>query len=125
MGGLDLSIGSPMTADPDDAQGDFSPYNYTPARAGIGATIPVTDGLRGDFEERFLEMTRLSNLLTTRSDTFTMYVLVQSWKHVGETGVQPELTWEKRKAYTIDRTDVDPATGNHVVKSPPVKLPAD
>ena len=64
----------PMTADPGNADGDLSPYN---ANGG------TTDQVVGDFESQFLALTRISNLITTRSDSFTAYVVVQGWRGAG------------------------------------------
>lgn len=76
--------------DPDEAQGDLSP--------GGSGTV---DGVRQDFEERFLMLTRVSNFLTTRSDTFTVYVEVQGWSGVGSN--EPEQVVRRRAAFIADR----------------------
>jgi DNA uptake protein ComE-like DNA-binding protein len=103
------------TTDPDDEEGDLSPYN--------GGVVTGTDGVMNDFEERYLQLARLSNLLTVRSDSFNVYVLVQSWKNVGSTTIPPMLTWEKRIAFTADRSTVDPATQGRILKT--TDIPAD
>jgi DNA uptake protein ComE-like DNA-binding protein len=103
------------TTDPDDEMGDLSPYN--------GGVVTGTDGVMNDFEERYLQLARLSNLLTVRSDSFNVYVLVQSWKNVGSTTIPPMLTWEKRIAFTADRSTVDPATQARILKT--TDIPAD
>jgi hypothetical protein len=82
--------------DPDQGWGD-----YSGDAAGTGP-----DGVVGDFEARFLMMNRLSNLVTTRSDTFTCYVLVQGWRGVGSSN--PELVVQRRRAFMADRTGVTP-----------------
>ncbi len=74
--------------------GDFSP-NTT-----------ATDGVRFDFEERFLLLNRVSNLLTTHSDTFTCYVLLQGYRNV-DSG-QPTLVVQRRAAFLLDRNVVTP-----------------
>lgn len=79
-------------ADPDDAAGDLSP-------AGSG-----TDGVRSDFEEQYLFLNRVSNLITTRSDSFTNYILVQGWRGIGT--ASPELVVQRRRAFTSDRSRV-------------------
>jgi hypothetical protein len=85
--------------DPDDAQGDFQPYNLsTPAPA-----TPV-DGIRYDFKEQNLLLTRLSNLISMRSDSFTVYVLVQGWRGVGT--ATPTLVVQRRAAFIQDRSPV-------------------
>ena len=84
-----------------DRHGDFSPPD--PAFPGRGGA-DVTDGVLRDFESTFLNLTRISNLITTRSDSFTAYVLVQGWKDAGTTAAQ--LVYERRAAYYIDRSNV-------------------
>jgi len=37
----------------------------------------VPDGVRRDFKEFYLLLNRVSNLITTRSDSFTVYLVVQ------------------------------------------------
>jgi hypothetical protein len=101
----------PAGPDPDDADGDFSPIN--PAGG------PEVDGVRLDFEERFLMINRLSNLLTTRSDTFTIYVQVQGWRGLGTP--QPELVVQRRGALIVDRNNIN---GNNRVPTT-VNIPTD
>ena len=82
-------------ADPDDVDGDITPLNSSNA---------LTDGVRGDFEEQFLIITRISNLVTTRSDTFTAYLLIQGWRNAGSSAA--ELVAQRRLGIVIDRTGV-------------------
>jgi hypothetical protein len=83
--------------DIDDDSGDMSPRNPTAA--------PVYDPVRNDFEQQFLTFNRLSNLITTRSDSFTNYVLVQGWRGVGS--ATPELVVQRRRAFMSDRSGVN------------------
>ncbi len=87
-----------LVADPDDAQGDISP-------AATG-----TDGVRYDFEEQLLVLDRVSNLITTRSDTFTVYILLQGWRNAGTAAA--ELVVERRAAMIVDRSRYTPTNGN-------------
>ena len=73
------------TTNPDDKAGDWTP-----------------DTVRFDFEEQYLLLNRISNMITTRSDSFTVYVLVQGWRGGGTT--TPELVVQRRRAFTADRT---------------------
>lgn len=66
-----------------------------------------TDGVKGDFEKRYLELTRISNLITTRSDTFTAYIVVQAWQDAGTPF--PVLVGERRSAFIVDRTGITTA----------------
>lgn len=86
--------------DADDGQGDFSP---------IG--LSNLDNVTKTFEEKYLQITRLSNLLTTRSDSFTCYIVLQGWRNAGgeqgsTTNPPPMLVWEKRLAFIADRSQV-------------------
>lgn len=63
-------------------------------------TTPNT--VKGDYEARYLALTRISNLVTTRSDSFTAYIVVQGWRNAGTP--YPALEWEQRKAFIIDRS---------------------
>jgi hypothetical protein len=90
----------------DDADGDFAPYNRNPA---VGAGPPETDAVDhvySDFKAQNLALTRISNLLTTRSDSFTVYVLVQAWRGAGTDS--PELVGQRRVVFLADRTSVRP-----------------
>ncbi len=54
------------------------------------------DGIKDDFEERDIIFSRISNLITVRSDVFTAYILVR----IGANGPQ------KRVIAILDRSDV-------------------
>lgn len=86
--------------DPNRNQGDLS-----------GTTATTGDGISRDFEARFLMMNRISNLVTTRSDSYTVYLLVQGWRGVGTRN--PELVVQRRRAFIADRSGVTP--GNREV----------
>ena len=60
------------------------------------------DGATDDFEERDVIFSRISNLVTVRSDVFTAYILVR----IGVDGPQ------KRIVAILDRSQVTPAGGN-------------
>jgi DNA uptake protein ComE-like DNA-binding protein len=60
------------------------------------------DGAVDDFKERDIIFTRISNLVTVRSDVFTAYILVR----LGQTGPQ------KRMIAIFDRSDVRPDPAN-------------
>jgi hypothetical protein len=71
-------------------------------------TMPyVTDSLRYDFKQRFALLNNISNLITTRSDTFTCYILLQGWRNVGTS--TPTLAVQRRAAFIIDRNAVTPS----------------
>ena len=90
-GTIDLNGG----ADPDVRAGDTSP--------GVPGE---TDRVRGDFEEYFLVLNRISNLVTTRSDSFTCYVYVMGVEHDGTP--QAALKVQRRVAFIADRSAIRP-----------------
>jgi hypothetical protein len=85
-------------ADPGNKQGDFTPEGVT-----------LNDNVRFDFEEQYLVLNRISNMITTRSDSFTVYVMVQGWRGAGDPTRSPELVVQRRRAFIADRTGVSPA----------------
>jgi hypothetical protein len=95
------------SVDPKSDVGDFSPgtgQTTGPIVAGTG------DGVRRDFEEYFLMLNRVSNLITTRSDSFTVYLQVQGWRGVGSP--KPELVVQRRVAFIQDRWRVSDTNPN-------------
>jgi hypothetical protein len=80
------------TLEPNDEQGD-----WTPAGTGV-------DGVRNDYEEQYLLLNRVSNMLTTRSDSFTCYVLVQGMRDGGTPNAS--VVVQRRKAFVFDRSGV-------------------
>ena len=90
---LKQAAGSSQTTDFGNLDGDLTPMG------GV-------DGVTGDFEGTFLAMNRVSNLLTTHSDSFTAYILVQGWRNA-ETS-SPELVVQRRATVIIDRSVVTP-----------------
>ena len=92
------------TIDPNNGDGDLSPY-------GTGAGDNMVD-----FENNFAVFTRISNLITTRSDSFTVYIVVQGWRNVGTT--MPELVVQRRAAYFADRATVRPVVSGAAGPNP-------
>ena len=78
--------------------GDVSPLDPTAVGGG--------DKVVGDFESQFQTITRVSNMITTRSDSYTAYVLIQGWRNA-ETA-NPHLVVQRRAAIIIDRSSVTP-----------------
>ena len=74
--------------------------------AGAGT---YTAGVTGDFEENTLMVNRISNLITTRSDTFTVYIVIQGWRNAGT--ARPSLVVTKRAAFIVDRNNITAAGG--------------
>jgi hypothetical protein len=104
FGTIELSTMAGTTG-PDDVYGDHSPLNT------VGVFV---DAIRGDYEERFLQMNRISNLITTRSDSFTCYILLQGWRNADTTSA--ELVVQRRVGYLVDRSRLTPATADGLIK---------
>src|SRR5207302_258 len=83
--------------DAKNVDGDLSPLG------GTG------DGVLNDFEEQFLMLNRISNLITTRSDSFTVYIIVQGWRNAGTS--TPQLVVQRRAAMIVDRSNVTGVSG--------------
>lgn len=109
MGRITFNTSVATADDPGNTLGDFSPWSTTDASA--------RDSVRGDFEERFLMLTRISNLITTRSDTFTAYVVLQGWRAPGTPNAT--MVVERRAARVFDRSGVAAPTANPTAKSVP------
>jgi hypothetical protein len=92
----------PVAYNPD--QGTLAPaYGLNPA--------PVYN----DFQSKYIMMTRVSNLVTTRSDSFTAYVLIQGWQEPETSNAK--LVVSRRTSFLIDRTKVtpDPSSRNPTI----------
>jgi hypothetical protein len=88
-----------------------SPVNGVFSPGGLPNNVPTpiynTSSVRYDFNERFLLLNNISNLITTRSDTFTCYILLQGWRNVGTSN--PTLAVQRRSAFIVDRNTVTPS----------------
>ena len=75
-------------------------YAYDPAYASVDLDqlpdLTSSDGAISDFEERDVIFSRISNIITVRSDVFTAYILVR----IGADGPQ------KRVLAIFDRSQV-------------------
>jgi hypothetical protein len=101
---------------PNDPANPYPLFSAGASAAPYGPNVPVYD----DFQNKFLAMTRLSNLLTCRSDSFTCYVLVQGWKNGA-------VVSQRRSAFQLDRApigfQIDPVQGVRVPNVTPVSTP--
>jgi hypothetical protein len=68
-----------------------------------------------DYQQDCLTLTRISNLITTRSDTFTIYIELQGWQNVGSANAQPMIT--RRYAYIVDRSAINGDPGSRFLKT--------
>jgi len=96
------SLGDPTSADFELAHGDITPG----------------DGVLDDFEQHYLPLTRLSNLITTRSDSFTVYIVLEGWRDAGT----PNATRvsQQRRAFIVDRSGYTPT--NPRLKITPIPM---
>jgi len=60
--------------------------------------------VRLDYEEKYLNLTRISNLVTLRSDCYTAYIQVQGWRDAGSPNAR--LMVQRRLAFIVDRSRV-------------------
>ena len=66
-----------------------------------------------NYEDDTVQLTRLSNLTTTRSDSYTVYIVVQAWENFGNPLGAPypgpaRMIRQERAAFTVDRSGVTP-----------------
>ena len=94
MGSIDPT--NDLTKNPGANMGDYSPMTAT------------GDGVRWDFKEKYLMLTRISNLVTTKSDCFTAYIQVQGWQDAGTPDAK--LAVQKRLSFIIDRSRLTTST---------------
>ena len=107
---VDWNGNSVPDEEPDDITGDLSPYDATRNNTTVAPIDPTGDGVRYDFEEQYLLLNRVSNLITTRSDTYTVYILLQGYRNAGT--ANPELVVERRAAMIVDRSRYTTTNGN-------------
>jgi hypothetical protein len=86
-----------------------TPHDSTAADGDVSPAPSGADGVTNDFEEQTLMISRISNLITTRSDSFTVYIVVQGWRNAGTTN--PQLVVQRRAAFIIDRSNVTGVSG--------------
>jgi hypothetical protein len=98
--------------EPTVAFGDISPF------APMPAADTARDNVVNDFEKFFMIATRVSNVVTTRSDGYTVYVLVQGWVNVGTTSARPVI--ERRAAFLVDRSNITATNRRPTVYQIPV-----
>ncbi|HWB54076.1 MAG TPA: helix-hairpin-helix domain-containing protein, partial [Tepidisphaeraceae bacterium] len=80
------SAASPPFPRMDSANGTPQGFNYNSAK------------------DRLNMLARISNLITTRSDSFTVYIDVEGWKNAGTTSAT--RVSQTRQAYIIDRSQI-------------------
>jgi hypothetical protein len=98
-----MPLPATSTTEANDQLGDLGPAD--------NPSTTASDNVRGDYKETNLQLTRISNLITTRSDSFTCYLIVQGWENAESTDPRkpPKPVVARRIAFTIDRSRVTPA----------------
>src|SRR5690606_35230074 len=92
------TVTNPAIADDlNETYGDVSPYE---------GAVPAGDGVLDDFEQHYMPLTRLSNLITTRSDSFTVYIVLEGWENAGTPDAA--MVSQKRRAFIVDRSGYTP-----------------
>lgn len=99
------------------------PAYLNDAGASDGKHLP--DGLLTDCNQRFAEMMKISNLVTTRSDSYTVYIEIQGWRNADNANAA-SMVVDRRTAFIVDRSGVTrtlDSRGNTVGTTAP-KIPA-
>jgi hypothetical protein len=116
------TAGGSFTGSPNAGDGLLAPGDagFPGAPTGATASGASSAGIAiEDFTWDFMMLTRVSNLLTTQSDTFTVYIEVQGWQNAGVTTgantAMPVVT--RRIAFVADRSHVSPAAITHYLKT--------
>ncbi len=71
------------------------------------------------FERDNLMLSRISNMITTRSDSFTVYITVQAWRNAGTANATMDSA--QRSAFLVDRSAVTPTNPNPRIVPIPVR----
>jgi hypothetical protein len=100
--------------------------NFTAANNGAG----VASGIVGDYRADNMVLNRISNLITTRSDTFTVYIVIEGWQNPvitpNGTGLAagapiptppPALKVIKRFAFIADRSQINSDLSTRFLKT--------
>jgi hypothetical protein len=114
--------------DPSDFTGDVTPFNnFADANLRGLNGQPTTDGVAYDFEEQFLILNRVSNLATVRSDTFTVYTLLEGWVNAGTPDARRVV--QTREAFILDRSGIylsdDPARADRNLTPLRIEVPVE
>ncbi|MDP9172933.1 MAG: helix-hairpin-helix domain-containing protein [Planctomycetota bacterium] len=93
----------------------FPPDGAFPGASGILGT-------GNDFTAQFASVTRISNLVTIRSDTFTVYIVIEGWQNASYNGGPPtfgppRLKVVRRFAFIADRSAINQDPTTRVLKT--------
>jgi hypothetical protein len=75
----------------------------------------VANNMGEDYQSDFAVLNRISNLITTRSDTFTVYIVLEGWQNAGTATAQLKTT--RRFAFIADRSGVNADTNTRFIKT--------
>jgi hypothetical protein len=87
-------------------QAGVSDVSFSGATTAAQGNLTPASGITNQFDELYLQINRLSNLITTRSDSFTVYIVVEGWLNAGT--VNASLVSTRRAAFIVDRNSVTP-----------------
>lgn len=87
-----------------------SQQDFTAIAAGASPAFPRAVAAGAAYntysaKDRLNMITRISNLVTTRSDSFTVYIVVEGWKNAGTASAT--RVSQTRQAYIVDRSHVN------------------
>jgi hypothetical protein len=105
-------------------RGTTAPTSVPPSTDTVALTGSTTAGqgnlsqgttFPNEFNELYLQINRLSNLITTHSDTYTVYIVIEGWQNAGDvapfnatTNPPPTPVLTRRSAFIVDRNSVTP-----------------
>jgi hypothetical protein len=90
--------------------------------AGGGANPNIAE----DFQTDFAVLDRVSNLITVKSDTFTVYIVIEGWQNAVLTPLAapatlpnppPQLKITRRYAFIADRSKISPDLTSRFLKT--------
>lgn len=105
--------------------GDISPaFTFTYAngkRSDAGTPVPAAGtagpfSVAGDFENRYLALSRIANMVTTRSDAFVVYVQLQGWRGAGTAAA--EMVTQRKEAFIVDRSTASGTASPTITRVP-------
>jgi hypothetical protein len=76
------------------------------------ATPTASNGLTEDYQSDNTVLSRISNMITTRSDTFTVYIVIEGWQNAILPGQKvgaslPQLKVVRHYAFIADRSQIN------------------
>jgi hypothetical protein len=105
-------------SNPSSALGLLSPADPNFGTTAAAYTTPPLGDVE-DYQEDCLTLMRISNLVTTRSDTFTVYIEVQGWLNADSPsgGPLPQPVITRHYAFIVDRSAINADPGSRYLKT--------